>query len=69
MNADGSGLRHLSEARPSQGRLEWSPDGRKIVFGGHNEIYVINGDGSGLQRLTRTPTANQEPAWSPGQKK
>jgi TolB protein len=78
INADGSGLRrlaHVSGARP-----EWSPDGRKLVFGKrparsgaacrpvgscHEEIYVINADGTGLWRLTRNAVIDDGPVWSP----
>ena len=43
----------------------WSPDGRKIAFGGDGEIYVMNADGRGLRRLTRNPASDGSPAWSP----
>ena len=44
MNADGSGKRRLAG---SGNFPSWSPDERKIAFGG---LRVVNADGSGLQR-------------------
>ncbi len=55
MNADGSGKQRLADAGHST--PSWSPDGRKIAFGGD----VVNADGSGRQKLT----TGGSPAWSP----
>ena len=78
INADGSGLRRL--AHGSGAAPEWSPDGRKLVFGKrpqrggatcglagrcNDEIYVINADGTGLRRLTRNAVIDEGPVWSP----
>jgi Tol biopolymer transport system component len=78
INADGSGVRRL--AHGSGAGPEWSPDGRKLVFGKrprrsgaacrpvgscHEEIYVINADGTGLRRLTRNTVVDSNPVWSP----
>jgi Tol biopolymer transport system component len=78
INADGSGLRRL--AHGSGAGPEWSPDGRKLVFGKrprrsgaacrpvgscHEEIYVIDADGTGLRRLTRNTVVDSNPVWSP----
>ena len=60
VNADGSGKRKLAPA--ARGTPSWSPDGRKIAFGG----AVVNADGSGLQVLARRHTS---PAWSPDGRK
>ncbi len=40
----------------------WSPDGKKILVGGTNGIYLINPDGSGTRRL-RGPVDSL--SWSP----
>jgi Tol biopolymer transport system component len=75
-NPDGSARRRLTSAAAGQGRkLDWSPDGKRIVFaqrvvykGSYNpELAVINPDGSGLRRLTRTEGTNNDltPAWAP----
>ncbi len=73
-NADGSGLRTLTRIAVVNGKtLNWSPDGRKIVFvsdrDGNLEIYVINADGSGRRNLTRQPGHDSDPAWSPDGRK
>jgi Tol biopolymer transport system component len=67
---DGSGLRQLPIAGPCGGPFSdpstygcfnpvWSPDGRKIAFGRHQDdaqrdVYTVNADGSGLFRVTHT---------------
>jgi serine/threonine protein kinase/Tol biopolymer transport system component len=68
INADGSGLRQLSNAGESIAP-SWSPDGTRLAFASNRdgpfEIYVIGRDGAGLQRLTTSPpaVANCWPAW------
>ncbi|MBA3584215.1 MAG: PD40 domain-containing protein [Gemmatimonadetes bacterium] len=64
INADGSGQRQLTpwSLNAGQGRLDWSPNGKLILFrvGGarrqHGDIYTIHPDGSGLKQLTRYPS-------------
>jgi Tol biopolymer transport system component len=68
MNADGSEQRHLT--RTPSGDFAWSPDGRRIVFGGGyrgGPLYIVNADGSGRRTLTRTPSF--APVWSPDGRK
>src|SRR5262249_44773165 len=76
INADGSGLRHLTHTPGKKEDLfpSWSPDGRTIAFARYRvsgfddtqgDIYLINADGSGLRRLTRTRDSEDDPAWSP----
>ncbi len=79
MNADGSGERSLTQrllggVRPVIGVVSdpgWSPDGRKIAFVSHGDVFVANAnaEGSGLRRLTRNPASDSAPAWSPDGRK
>jgi Tol biopolymer transport system component len=69
MNADGSGMRQLTDL---DGDTEpfLSPDGTRVAFvsdkrDGNYEIYVIHTDGSGLTRLTTNPGFDLQPSWSP----
>jgi Tol biopolymer transport system component len=56
MNADGSGLRHISLDDPnitSPGSPDWSPDGKQIAFDQYSttSIYLMNADGTGLRKI------------------
>jgi len=74
--SDGSSRKRLSSAYAGDpGRaLDWSPDGRRIVFARQvnndgslkPELHVINADGTGLRRLTTTQGNNSimTPSWS-----
>lgn len=42
----------------------WSPDGKQIVFGGGNHVWVMDADGSNLRNLTGTTGQQDEPIWS-----
>jgi Tol biopolymer transport system component len=73
MNADGSGVTRLTDARGEDREPAWSPDGTKIVFvsyggtaeGSSGDIMLMNADGTGLTNLTRFSGLDDEPAWSP----
>lgn len=72
MNADGSGLRKLTN--PTRHKLDgdptWSPHGTRIAFsrgsgdGLVNDIRIVNADGTGGRKLT-TDGNSLEPAWAP----
>ena len=71
MNADGSGVKRLTNNSVSDWNPVWSPDGSKIAFGcvggGSWDICVMNADGSGQTNITNTPypADDLEPSWSP----
>lgn len=78
INADGTGLREISDASSALNRditgvhtMTISPDGKQIAFGtaafpsGTSDIYTINADGSNLRNLTHQPALDLYPAWSP----
>jgi Tol biopolymer transport system component len=54
VNADGTGLDHLTEGANIVGAPYWSPDGTQIAFlnRGGVSLNVINVDGTGLRTLT-----------------
>jgi len=79
LNADGSGLRDLTQGisggfgTPASDPV-WSPDGRMIAFVRLNTrhgVYVINADGSAVRNLTPKPrgAVYAAPAWSPDGRK
>ena len=70
VNADGSGLRNLTEHdRVLDVDPAWSPDGRAIAFtsdrDGNAEIYVMNADGSDQRNVSQSPVEDFDPDWSP----
>ena len=69
INADGSGLKKLTDHPADDSGPVWSPDGKQIAFtssrDGYLEIYVMNADGSDLKNLTNNPADDTSPAWSP----
>jgi Tol biopolymer transport system component len=58
MNADGGGLKKLTDNTAVDAAPSWSPDGGKIVFtsdrSGSFELYRMNADGS-QQQMIPTP--------------
>ena len=76
IDADGTGLRRLTEVAGRDANPAFSPKGDLIAFesnrDGRSEIYVMNADGTGPQRLTdfsSEPTPDfpvvTKPTWSP----
>ena len=58
MNADGSGLRRLTDDAVNDGYPSWSPGGSKIAFSssdnGKPGIFTMHPDGTGKTRLSTT---------------
>lgn len=69
INANGTGLRPITQAAGASIDPTWSPDGRQIAFAsmrdGERDIYVTDIDGAAPQRLTTDPGVDQQPDWSP----
>ncbi|CAN5794556.1 hypothetical protein BH23ACT11_BH23ACT11_28860 [soil metagenome] len=74
MNADGTGVKKLTNNSIGDYDPAFSGDGRKIAFmsrrGGRHEIYIMNADGTNQARLTYTATAwDSFPSFSPDGRK
>ena len=73
VNADGSGLKQLTNNTFEDYWTCWSADGKKIAFNsnrdGNYEIYIMNADGSNSIRLTIHPEKDIAPSISPDGKK
>ena len=67
MNADGSGLRDLSNGGAGGVYPTWAPDGRRLAFsssrGGGSDIWVVGADGTNPVQITFFGA--EAPAWSP----
>ena len=68
INADGSGLRKLTDGA-EDGQPRWSRDGKRIVFysqrDGHMQLFVMNADGSDQRKLTTDADLDYLPDFSP----
>jgi hypothetical protein len=82
VSADGATVTQLADVSPvvpisssevTAASVDWSPDGKKLVFSilmdrtdkSNDDIYIINLDGSGLSNLTEDPAEDWQPVWSP----
>ena len=69
MNADGTGLRRLTNNGVEDDRPSFSPDGSKIVFrstrDNNSDIYIMNADGTDQQRLTTSIAIDRAPTFTP----
>jgi TolB protein len=66
MDADGSGVRRLTDARAEDGGPTWSPDGRRIAFAREGALFVVASAGGPARRLGRAFAGRVDgPAWSP----
>jgi TolB protein len=66
-NADGSGLRRLTNSGAIDVSPSFSPDGSKIAFvsdrHGSPQIFVMGAGGGGAKRITYKGSYNQTPSW------
>jgi Tol biopolymer transport system component len=53
VNADGTGLRRLTDIREDNPFPAWSPDGRWIALKGEIGLYLIDADGKQTRRLAQ----------------
>jgi Tol biopolymer transport system component len=68
VNPDGTGETALTSNHTTGVNMlpAWSPDGRRIAFTHHGDIYVMNADGSGVSLIFDAQFDNASlPAWSP----
>ena len=77
VHPDGTGLAKIPLATSSQNRagdVDWSPDGKKIVFllspqsdpgTGQEGIATADADGSNIQQVTISETFDHQPDWGP----
>ena len=77
VNADGAGLKQLTNNAAIDQLPSWSPDGTKVAFLSHrdntidsrgyatSELYVMNADGSNARRITNNTAYEYSPTWSP----
>lgn len=68
-NADGSGVRQLTDARGVNGGAAMSPDGRTIAFAstrdGHAAVHLMEADGGGQHAITLDTAGAVRPLWTP----
>jgi TolB protein len=69
INADGTGLRRITNNPEDDATPTWSPSGQQIAFtsnrSGRPTIYIVNADGTGQPRAISTDPEADRPTWSP----
>jgi Tol biopolymer transport system component len=72
MNADGTGVRQVTNNGASNFAPFFHPDGRRIIFAsnvgdktGPFHLYLINDDGTGLEQVTMEGSFNSFPMFAP----
>jgi TolB protein len=72
MNANGSGLRQVTDNTVDDGAPAWSPNGHRLVFhrwldnDSQADLMTVRVNGTGERNLTRSPgILDRQPVWSP----
>jgi TolB protein len=71
MNADGTGIRRITDLKDVSTYPAWSPDGTTLAFqssvsGATNDIYTVPAAGGGTpKRVTTSDIDAIQPAWTP----
>ena len=75
INADGKGLRQVTNARDGACQPAWSPDGLRLAYTSPcfnkreiydgSSIYIVDLDGNNVTPLTASPEGDFDPTWSP----
>src|SRR3712207_4079532 len=58
----GASARRLTEGR-GHARPRWSPDGRRLAYLRHGNLWTMRADGTGKRQLTTRPAGGA--SWSP----
>lgn len=68
INANGTGLRRVTDWPGTEASAVWSPDGKRIAFqsdkSGNWDIWSIGADGADAHQLTTSNAADISPDWS-----
>jgi Tol biopolymer transport system component len=68
-SAEGSGLERITDFPIGEGSVDWSPDGKRLVFamarGKFMSTNVMDADGTNRRELTTDGVRNPFPRWSP----
>jgi Tol biopolymer transport system component len=68
-NVESGGPERITDFPISEGSVDWSPDGKRLVFavaqGPYMGISVMDADGTNRRVLTADPAQNRFPKWSP----
>src|SRR6185436_21042901 len=46
-----------------------SPDGKRVAFDWHGDVWICPVEGGAAERVTRDPAHEQKPCWSPDGRK
>ena len=68
INADGSGLRKVSNLPALRGRSDWSPQNSIVTYSGDpwkRELYIMNSDGTDQHQISPPGGNSQGPTFSP----
>ena len=71
VNADGTGLTHVTDADQLNGGVDWSPAGDRLIFGafqpdgGGDRITIVSEDGVTTYRIAPSFATQYSPVWSP----